>query len=181
MEEMYPKDKYLLVGKATKPHGLRGEVKVYCFSGQPENFLDYKELTLCDLKGRLTESISVTKSRVHGKTAVVTFATITNRTAAEEIEGHQVLVLKKHLPKTEPGEYYWHQYQGKQLVDKDGALIGTVKELFSSGAQDILVVTTESDEVLIPVIDHFIVEEADDKIVVDLPPGLLEINANSAK
>lgn len=181
MEQMYPKDKYLLVGKTTKPHGLRGEVKIYCFSGQPENFLEYKELTLRDLKGRLTGPIAITASRVQGKSAVVKFATIADRTAAEEIEGYEVLLLKEHLPKAKPGEYYWHQYEGKQLVDKDGALIGTVKELFNSGAQDILVVDTNNDDVLIPVIDDFIVEETNDKIVVDLPPGLLEINADSAK
>ena len=181
MDVKYPKDKYLLVGKTTKPHGLRGEVKIYCYSGQPENFLEYKELTLCDLKGELTGPIAVTKSRVQGKTAVVKFASIGDRTAAESIEGYGVLLLKEHLPETAPGEYYWHQYEGKQLVEKDGTFIGTVKKIFNSGAQDILVVQTKNDEVLIPVIDNFIVEEDDARIVVELPPGLLEINVDPAK
>ena len=181
MEAKYPEDKYLLVGKIAKPHGLKGEVKIYCFSGQPENFLEYKELTLCDVKGRLTDPIAVSRSRVQGKTAVVQFAGITNRTAVENIEGYEVLLLKEHLPKTKPGEYYWHQYEGKQLVDKDGGCIGTVKELFNNGAQDILVVVTQNDEVLVPVIDDFILKETADTVVVDLPPGLLEINADSAK
>jgi len=180
MKEMYPKDKYLLVGKITKPQGLRGEVKVYCFSGQPENFLEYKELTLCGLKGTLSDPIIVTKARVQGKAAVVKFANIADRTAAESFEGYEVLLLKEHLPQAKPGEYYWHQYQGKELIDKDGSSIGTVKELFSSGAQDILVVTTENGEVLVPIIDEFIVEETDDTIVVELPPGLLEINVDPA-
>jgi 16S rRNA processing protein RimM len=181
MDKTYPKDKYLLVGKTTKPHGLRGEVKIYCFSGQPENFLDYKELTLVDLNNRLIGPIAVTKSRVQGKAAVVKFATIADRTAAEQIEGFEVLLLKEQLPETKAGEYYWHQYEGKQLVDTDGALIGTIRELFDSGAQDIFVVDTENGEALIPVINDFIVEETDKKIVVDLPPGLLEINVDSAQ
>lgn len=181
MEEMYPKDKYLLVGKTTKPHGLRGEIKIYCFSGQPQNFLEYKELTLCDLKGTLSKPIQVTKSRVQGKTAVVKFANIADRSAAESIEGHEVLLLKEHLPKAKSDEYYWLQYEGKQLIDQDGSVIGTVKKLFNNGAQDILVVATENDEVLVPVIDNFIIEETDNTIVVDLPPGLLEINVDSAK
>lgn len=181
MEESYPKDKYLLVGKTTKPHGLRGEIKIYCFSGQPENFLEYKELTLLDHKNRLIGPVEVTKSRVQGKTAVVSFATIADRTAAEQIEGFEVLLLKEQLPKTKPGEYYWHQYQGKKLVDKNGSHIGTVKDLFNGGAQDILVIDTGSDEALIPVIKDIIVEEDGDTLVVDLPPGLLEINADPAK
>lgn len=181
MEEMYPKDKFLLVGKITKPHGLRGEVKVYCFSGQPENLLEYKDLTLCDLKGKLSDSTAVTKSRVQGKTAVVKFASIADRSAAESIEGYEVLLLKEHLPQANPGEYYWHQYEGKQLIDKDGSLIGTIKELFSSGAQDIFVVSTATDEVLVPVIDDFIISETGDSLVVELPPGLLEINVAPAK
>ena len=180
MEKTYPKDKYLLVGKTTKPHGLRGEIKIYCFSGQPENFLDYKELTLLDLKNRLIGPIAITKSRIQGKTAVVKFATIADRTAAEQIEGFEVLLLKEQLPKARPGEYYWHQYQGKQLVDTEGVAIGTVKELFNSGAQDILVIDTGKGEAMIPVISNFIVEETGDTIIVDLPPGLLEINVDSA-
>lgn len=181
MEESYPKDKYLLVGKTTKPHGLRGEIKIYCFSGQPENFLEYKELTLLDHKNRLIGPVEVTKSRVQGKTAVVSFATIADRTAAEQIEGFGVLLLKEQLPQAGPGEYYWHQYQGKQLVDSDGTSIGIVKELFNSGAQDILVVDTDKEEVLVPVIDEFIIEETGDTLVVNLPPGLLEINVDPAQ
>ncbi|PHR30561.1 MAG: 16S rRNA processing protein RimM [Desulfotalea sp.] len=181
MEKMSPKDKYLLVGKTTKPHGLRGEVKIYSFSGQPENFLEYKELTLCDLKGQLTGPMAVIKSRVQGNTAVVKFAEIVDRSAAENIGGYEVFLLKEHLPAPHPGEYYWQQYEGKQLVHKDGAVIGIVKELFNSGAQDIFVVDTGNDEVMIPVIDDFIVEETDNTIVVNLPPGLLEINVSPVK
>jgi 16S rRNA processing protein RimM len=181
METHYPKDKYLLVGKTTKPHGLRGEVKVYCFSGQPENFLDYKELTLCDPKGNLTGPIAVSSTRVQGKMAVVKFATVLDRSAAENIEGFLVLLLKEDLPKAKPGEYYWHQYQGKLLVDIDEKIIGTVSSLFNGGAQDILVVDTGDGEVMIPVIDNFIIKETEDRIVVDLPPGLLEINADTAE
>lgn len=181
MEKMYPKDKYLLVGKITKPQGLRGEVKIYCFSGQPENFLEYKELTLCDLNGKLTDSIQVTKSRVQGKAAVVKFVSIADRTTAENFEGYEVLLLKEHLPQAEPDEYYWHQYEGKQLIDQDGSVIGIVKELFYGGAQDILVVDTGNDEVLVPVIDDFIINETGDTLVVELPPGLLEINVDPAK
>ena len=179
MEIHYPKDKYLLVGKATKPHGLRGEVKVYCYSGQPENFLAYKELTLCDPKGNITGPIAVCSTRVQGKMAVVKLATVIDRSAAENIEGFLVLLLKEDLPEAKPGEYYWHHYQGKLLVDRDERIIGTVSSLFYGGAQDILVVDTGDGEVMVPVIDSFIIRETEDKIVVDLPPGLLEINADT--
>lgn len=181
MAEKFPEDKYLLVGKATKPHGLRGEIKIYCFSGQPENYKDYKELTLLDPSGRLIGPLAVKKSRVQGKTAVVKFASIDDRTTAEKIEGLEVLVLKELLPKTKPGEYYWHQYQGKKLLDTKGAQIGIVRQLFNSGAQDILVVDREGEEALVPVTKEFIINETEDSLVVDLPPGLLEINIDPAK
>lgn len=181
MAEVYCKDKYLLVGKVTKPHGLRGEVKIYCFSGQPENFLGYKELTLVDLKGRLVGPLTVAKPRVQGKTAVVKFTSIDDRTTAEGIEGYEVLLLKEQLPETRPSEYYWYQYQGKTLLDTKGAQIGTVQQLFNNGAQDILVVDKGGEEVFIPVADEFIKEETETALIVDLPPGLLEINVDPAK
>lgn len=174
-------EKYLLIGKVTKPHGLCGDVKIYCFSGQPENFLDYKRLSFCDLKGKHVTAADISKVRVQGKTAVVKIAGIDNRNQAEAIEGFEVFLLREDLPKSKPGEFYWHQYSGKQVTEVNGSVIGTVKNIFHSGAQDILVVDTGADEVMVPVTKEIIVEEKGDSLIVNLPEGLLDINSESTQ
>jgi 16S rRNA processing protein RimM len=171
----YPASEYLLLGKVVKSHGLRGEVKVYSFSGQPENFLEYKELVLVDSRGGLTFALAVENIRVQGKTAIVKLATVNSRNRAEEIEGMGVLLAKNLLPQTAEDEYYWYQYEGKLVLDQNGQTIGRVESLFSNGAQDILVVKSATKEILIPMTKSILVRETAEELVIDPPPGLLDL------
>ena len=41
-------DGQIAVGKVVKPHGIKGELKVYPFSGNPDDFRGYPLLTLVE-------------------------------------------------------------------------------------------------------------------------------------
>lgn len=173
----YPAAEYLLLGKITAAHGLRGEVKVFLHSGQPENIRSYKELTLIDKTGELHGPLTVLKSRSQGKSAIVQFASVTSRSHAERIEGKGVLLAKRDLPAVSEDEYYWHQYLGKAVVDLTGKILGTVDHIFANGAQDVLVITTAEREILIPVTKEIIVGETAGELTIDPPPGLVDLGA----
>jgi 16S rRNA processing protein RimM len=169
----------LLLGKITKAQGLRGEVKIFLHSGQPENLADYPELVLVDTSGNVSEPLAILKSRAQGKAAIVHLTTISTRDAAERIEGMGILLDRKHLPAVGDHEFYWHQYQGKLVVDVDGQVIGRVAHLFNNGAQDILVIKAGDEEILVPVTKSFVVGETADKLIIKPPPGLVELNGDS--
>ncbi len=171
----YPADKYVLLGKVTKVHGLRGEVKIFSFSGQPENFSGYKEIILADNSGNLSAALAVERFRIQGKTVIVQLASIKNREPAEAIVGKNVLLAKDLLPETDEDEYYWYQYEGKLVVDQSGQTIGRVASLFNNGAQDIMVVESGEKEILIPVTKNIIVDENDEQLIIDPPSGLLDL------
>jgi 16S rRNA processing protein RimM len=171
----YPTDEYVLLGKVAKAQGLRGEVKIFSFSGQPENFNGYKEIVLVDLSGTLTPSLAVEKFRVQGRFAIVQLASVDNRNRAEEIVGRGVLLAKSLLPDTVAGEYYWYQYEGKLVIDQNGHSIGRIDSLFSNGAQDIMIVKSGEEEILIPITKSIIVKETAEELIVNLPPGLLDL------
>lgn len=175
----FPDDDYVLVGKITKAHGLRGEVKVFPFSEEPTNLVRYKEVVLVDSRGSLSPPLAVTRSRVQGKTAVIQFAEMNDRTKAESVEGMGVLLVRDCLPEITEDEYYWHDYIGKLVVDRGGKEIGRVDHLFSNGAQDVLVVRGNGEEILIPVTKDIVTEGNDGSLLVDLPPGLLELNTDA--
>lgn len=177
----YPAGEYLLLGKVSKAHGMRGEVKIFLYSGQPENLRSYKELFLIDRQGTLLGPLSVLRSRDQGKLAIVQFASVTDRNQAEEIEGRGVLLAKTDLPEIADDEYYWHQYLGKAVVDVAGKNLGRVEHIFRTGLQDILVIKSvdADEEILIPVTREIIVGETAGELTVDPPPGLLELNSGS--
>lgn len=180
-EYAYPKEDYLLLGKVAKAHGLRGEVKIFTYSGHPENIGTYRELVLADSSGILSPPLAVYKSRVQGKMAIVQLESVATRNEAESIEGKGVLLSKNLLPDTGEGEYYWHQYEGKLVVDVDATILGRVKALFNNGAQDVLIVEGERQEILIPVTKEIVVGEDEEKLIVAPPPGLLELGSENEK
>lgn len=178
-EYTFPKEDYILLGKVAKAHGLRGEVKIFSYSGNPENIGTYGQLVLVDRSGTLSSPLAVYKSRVQGKMAIVQLESIADRNEADAIEGRGVLLPKSLLPDTGEDEYYWHQYEGKLVVDTHSTVIGRVKALFNNGAQDVLIVEGAGEEILIPVTKEIVIKEDKEKLIVDPPPGLLELGSET--
>ena len=176
----FPADRYILIGKVGKPHGLHGEVRLHLYSGQPENVLSYSHLVLVSATGRLSQPLQVITCRPQGKSAIVGFESVTGRENAEGLVGMGVLLDREDLSKEGDGELYWYQFDGLQVVTGDGRALGRVQKIFSNGAQDILVVGEGNQEYLIPILDSIIVRRTDTELIIDPPPGLLEINSGTA-
>lgn len=171
----FPDDTFVLIGKIAKPHGLRGEVKLHAFSDEPETLLQYSRVVLVDNSGRLSSVLKIERSRLQGKTAVFKLETVDDRDGAEAIYGNGILLDKKDLPAVEEDEYYWHQLNNLPVFTDAGVELGKVSTIFSNGAQDIMVVKDRHHEYLIPFLDTIVKEYSKERIVVDPPPGLLEI------
>lgn len=168
----------ILCGKIVKPQGIKGEIKVYPFSGNPENFAYYTRVMLSFAGDDRSKWFDVLENRSHGQSAIVRLAGIDSRNDAEAIVGSEVWVDPEEIPPLEDGEFYWHELEGTEVVTSQGQKLGRVKKIFATGGHDILVVSGKGQEYLIPALDEFIVEinEESGTVVVDLPEGLLEIN-----
>lgn len=175
----FAEDRFILVGKITKPHGLRGEVKLYTYSDEPKTLLRYNRVFLVDSSGCLTPALEIERARLQGKTAVLKLSTVDDRNSAEAIHGRGVLIDKKDLLPAEDDEYYWYQLYNLPVSTKTGTLLGTVSSVFSNGAQDIMIIKGQHQEYLIPILDTIIKEHNKEGIIIDPPPGLLEINAGT--
>lgn len=167
---------YVLIGEIIKVHGLHGELKMYPYSGQPENLRRYERLALLGPAGNGPDIFTLIAVRVQGGTAVIRLEGIDDRRRAESCVGRAVLVPREDLPPLGDDEFYWREIEGRTVVCADGRNLGTVTELFSNGAQDIMVVSDGEEERLIPIVGDIVVAIREDTIVIDPPPGLLEIN-----
>lgn len=174
----YPEDRYILIGVVIKAQGLRGEVSIHAVSGQPENLENYPALTLVDKGGRLSPKLAVTRFRVQKARAVVLFDRVADRSHAEQLTGMGVLLDKKDLPEPAPDEFYWHELTGRSVRTVEGRHLGIMQSVFSNGAQDVMVIVDEDREYLVPLMHDIIVGQNNLELVIDPPPGLLEINSD---
>lgn len=168
--------KCILLGRITKPHGIRGEVKVYLYSEEPENFLQYGEILLAPENSDERIPYRVVKARIQGKQVLVQFEGCTSRSEAETLVGMAVWLDRQDLPELAEDEFYLADLEGKKVVTREGRELGEVSGVIPTAGHDILAVTGTGEEFLIPLHESYFVRLDDDEVVLDVPPGLLEIN-----
>ena len=83
-----------MIGEVIKPHGIRGEVKVFLYSEQPKNFKNYKKIILQEPGGSGREKYNVVKSREQGKLAILQLESIGTREEAEALQGSKIFLNK---------------------------------------------------------------------------------------
>jgi 16S rRNA processing protein RimM len=163
-------------------HGLHGELRVRFFGDDGRNLLAAPDVWLVPAgAGRREEAgrrVSVRRAEA-GRAGEVRLALegVDDREAAQALRGHRVLVPPGALAPLPPGEFYWHELVGCRVEDQDGAGIGTVVEVWSPGAHDVLVVDAGGGRRhLLPAAREFLreVDVPGRRLRVEVIPGLLD-------
>jgi len=167
----------LLAGRVAGAHGLRGRLRIRCDEGGAEGLLAAGHLFL-GVHEREARRHEVRQARPGRRGEVcVELGEIADRSAAEALRGAGVWIEPVQLAVLPAGEYWAFQLIGCEVEDGAGRSIGRVREIRGTGAQDILVVVGAGGaEHLIPAVQEWWreVDLARRRIVVELPPGLLE-------
>jgi len=142
-------------------HGVKGEVRLKLFSDSVESLSRHKELYVGGAKRRL---LSVRDS---GKTAVVRFEAVGDRSAAEALRGSLVEVDRSALPALEEDEYYHADLIGLAAFDREGNAVGTVAAIENYGAGDLLEIEFEDGRRSLIPFQPGIAELQGDRIVLD--------------
>jgi len=162
---------WVLVGKITRPHGIRGEMRVLEGSGSSGAWRQVKSVhigkTASDAK-----VFTVRDIRGNGKFVILSIKGVDDRNDAETFRGLGVFVARNVLPKDDDS-YYAVDLIGLDVKDTSGRLLGKLVEIFENGAHEVYVVKGVGGEFLLPVIPGVVLDvDLDDSVVVDLPEGL---------
>jgi len=117
-------------------HGIKGELRVKTFTGDPLALGDYGPLYAEN--GRAFEIEGI---RPAGDVVVVRFKGIRDRTVAEGLTGTALFVDRAVLPAEEEGEFYHTDLVGLAVRDETGAEAGKVTAVQNYGGGDILEIT----------------------------------------
>jgi 16S rRNA processing protein RimM len=170
----------VIVGRIGRPHGIRGEVVIGVRTDEPDlRFAVGATLGFGPAPDGDTASgqLRVASARWHSGQLLITFAGITDRTAAGELTGSWLSVDSSQLPATQdPDEFRDHELVGLSVRTSAGQAVGTVTDVLHYG-QDLLVVRQpDGQEHLIPFVKAIVpeVDVAAGLLVIDPPPGLLD-------
>jgi 16S rRNA processing protein RimM len=184
-----PPDGWMEIGSIVGAQGIKGEVKVYPNSDFPERFERAGERWLWSTQDLQPRSIQLLKGyEIPGKGLyVVQLEGIHDRSQAENLRGHMLLLPTTDRPRLAPGEYHSQDLIGLPVFHQvTGVEIGIVADIFTAG-HEILVVNVPNQgktaEAMIPFVKEIvpIVDLANRRIEILPPPGLLELYLPSSK
>lgn len=158
----------VIMGRVASAFGIRGWVKVQTFSEYVDSLLDYEVWYLGQEQGPWRE-VKVTEVEARDKTLAALFPGCADRNAAEKLKGMLIAVPRSSLPQHEADEYYWSDLIGLAVINQAGEVLGVVRELLETGANDVLVVKGKGADVLIPFLGSVIGE-------VDMKAGTMHVD-----
>jgi 16S rRNA processing protein RimM len=160
-------DSAVTVGRIVGVHGVRGDVKVETLTDFPERFDRSALLWLRGVQRR------VERSRWVGRNVYLKLEGIDTRNDAEALRGEELFVAAaRDLGGTDV--FYQHDLIGLPVEDTDGATLGRLTDILSTGANDVYVVQGERGDLLLPAVEDVVkqIDVAGGRIVVELLPGL---------
>lgn len=165
----------LRVGRLTKPHGLKGGLKLELFTDNPAlRFTPGAQFHLqvpqdSEWFGR---TITMRELRWFNESPVGFFNEVPDRTAAESIVRAILWIDEQAVDEgEEDNAWYDHQLVGLDVVRETEAgpeVLGKVAEVRHFPAQDLLVVTTDAGTVLVPFVEAIVPS-------VDIEAGIVHV------
>lgn len=155
-------EQFLRVGVITSTHGLKGEVKVFPTTEDPERFLELDRVFLGGAEGEGADAsgfreLAVEQVRFFKQFVIVKFAGLDRIEQVESTLKRELYVAREDAIPLEEGEYYIADLIGLEAVTENGCRLGTLDDVLQTGANDVYVIRENGRELLVPVIDDCIV------------------------
>ena len=172
MENM---EQFLRVGVISSTHGIRGEVKVYPTTDDPERFLDLDEVILDT--GREHKILQIEGVKFFKNQVILKFKGYDNINDIEKYLKKDLLVDREHAVELGENENFIADLIDMEVVTDEGKVLGMLTDVIETGANDVYAVKTpEGKEILLPAIRDCILDvNVDEKrMTVHVMEGLLD-------
>lgn len=166
---------YLRVGVIASTHGLKGEVKVFPTTDDPQRFLELKKVLLDT--GHEYRPLEVAGVKFFKNQVILKFREFQDINEVEQYKGKDLLVTRDQAVPLMENENFITDLIGMEVYTDEDKCLGILTDVLQTGANDVYAVKTDGGkEVLLPAIPSCIlkvnVEEA--RMTVHILEGLLE-------
>ena len=164
--EQQPGADAVILGRVSGLFGVRGWVRVFSYTDPREGILDYRQWWLSQENG--WRGVAVREGKRHGKSVIASLDGVDEPDQARGLVGREIAVPRAALPAIEDGRYYWRDLEGMTVRNRDGTELGTVAYVLETGANDVLVVSGDSERLVPFVADKVILDVDLEKRVISV-------------
>ena len=160
-------EQMLRVGVITSTHGVRGEVKVFPTTDDAKRFKTLKKVIL---DGREPLELSIEQVKFFKNMVILKFKGYDNINDVETWRQRDLLITRDQAVELKEDEYFITDLIGLTVVNEEVVVLGRVKDVLETGANDVYVVElTGGKELLLPAIKDCILN-------VDLEGGRMKVH-----
>jgi len=142
-------NKLVVIGSVGAPFGVEGWLKINSYTEPRGNILQFESWLLVNDENSLNHEQKINLSSIKIKQShnniLVLFTDIKDRTEASLLTNKKIVVSRHDLPELDVDQYYWEDLIGLNVYNLSGQLVGVVDYLFSTAANDVMVVKTSDD------------------------------------
>ena len=168
------KQEYFEIGQIVNTFGIKGIVKVNPFTDDISQFEKLKSI-LVDKKGKLLE-MQIEEVKYSKNQILLKLKGIDTIEEAEKYRNCYLKLPREKAKKLPKDTYFIADLIGLKVYTDEGNLLGTLEDIYNSGASDIYVVKDElGKQILLPAIKDVIkqIDLEQEKIIVHLIKGLV--------
>lgn len=159
------------IGKIVGTHGVRGEVKIYPYTDDLDQFGEYAYLWV------EKEKIEIESTRVHKNMVLIKFKGFKDANAVMPII-NKLVYIERDMKNDDGNGHYIVDLIGCRILSEAGEEIGVLKDVLQNTSQDIYLIKRNDGkgDFMLPVVDAFVkkVDIENKCITVSLIEGLLE-------
>lgn len=171
------KEDCFYLGKIAKKYSFKGEVILKLDTDEPEIY-ENLEAILIDFGNNMVPYFIEKSLFQKGNQLRIQFEEVYSEQEADKIIKKDAYLPLNLLPKLEGDQFYYHEITGFMLEDINFGTIGKIDSINDSSSQPLFVIKTDSDDILIPMVDDFIekIDRKNKKVLVKTPEGLIDMN-----
>jgi len=173
---MINKEKSLLLGTISKPHGTRGAVLLWLRNIKADD-IRKRDSAFVEIDGWLVPFFIESFKISSAESVIIKFEGIDDETKARGITGNAVYVSPAQVKSKRESSGEFQELTGYQVFDSKLGFVGIAGEIADIANNPLLKVTREGKEFLIPIHEDIILEVNDKvkEIKIDAPEGLFEL------
>ncbi|GAA0122115.1 MAG: 16S rRNA processing protein RimM [Clostridium argentinense] len=142
---------FMSIGQITKPHGVRGEVKVFSLTDSLEEFTTLKKVYIDGVEKKITSC------KLQSDRAILKIEGIDSMDEAEKYRNKYLKIHREDAKELPEDSYYVADLIDCKVFDTEGEELGTVYDVIETGSNDVYWVKGKK-EVLIPALKEIVVK-----------------------
>jgi 16S rRNA processing protein RimM len=158
---------YLILGRITKVHGVRGGVKVVLYAEEWTPFRDLDRYWVGPPGGPYRPAGFHVEAE-HGRSLALKLTGVDSPEAAAALVGHEIAIPRAAAPPPPDGAFYHYDILGLDVV-AGARTLGVVREILETPGHDVYVIGGSAGEWLLPATRAYIRR-------IDLAAGRIEVD-----